>query len=200
MPRASTRNIAIALVAALAIAGGYIADFFGVSLPGLSTPLSTDSSYDGSTLLRGEIDKIVDGDTVYIRFTDGSRRKARLIGIDTPELNQASNSEPSGQKGPEPGAVEAKAFVEHVLSGQQTVWVEYDLEPHDRYGRDLVYVWLSDPSEEVSIESDMLNGLILASGWAEAIRVKPNAKYYDIFRSIEKRAKDAGLGIWGFDR
>src|SRR5829696_8423304 len=75
------------------------------------------------------VERVVDGDTVVL----SGLGKARLIGVDTPEVY---------------GGVEcygraASAYAKRTLTGRRVRW-RYDVEERDRYGRALVYLWLAD--------------------------------------------------------
>jgi len=63
------------------------------------------TSCDGSSNSQDSqaiVTKVVDGDTVWVKFSNGSEEKVRLIGIDTPE---------TGQCGFEPAKKELETFV-----------------------------------------------------------------------------------------
>lgn len=45
----------------------------------------------------------------------------------------------------EPYGKEVKAYTERQLSGRQ-IWLEFDVQERDNYGRLLAYVWLEPPS------------------------------------------------------
>jgi len=71
------------------------------------------------------ISRVVDGDTIECSGVG----RIRLIGMDTPEMSQ----------GPY-GALATEALAELTPVGS-TVELELDVEPRDRYGRLLAYVW-----------------------------------------------------------
>lgn len=81
-----------------------------------------------------KIKRVVDGDTFVIDY-EGRETKVRLIGVDTPESvssDAASNVE-WGEK--------ASTFTKDLLDGK-TVYLEFDEEKEDRYGRLLAYAYL----------------------------------------------------------
>lgn len=86
-------------------------------------------------LVPASVVRVVDGDTI-VCDVDGKEIKVRLIGIDTPETVHPD-------KEVEYFGAEASAYTTEMLDGQD-VSLEYDVEPTDRYGRDLAYVWLED--------------------------------------------------------
>ena len=81
--------------------------------------------------IEGTVVRVVDGDTIHVRFTDRVE-KIRYIGVNTPEIHHPS-------KGEEPGGREA-AEVNRGLVGGRRVRLELDVQTRDRYGRLLAYV------------------------------------------------------------
>ena len=123
------------------------------------------------------VERVVDGDTVVL--ADG--RRLRLIGIDTPET--VAPGEPVQCFGPE-----ASARTKSLVEGR-AVTLEKDVSETDRYDRILRYVYLPD--------GRMLNEVLVAEGYARAIRYPPDVKYAGRFESAEATARDARLGLWG---
>jgi endonuclease YncB( thermonuclease family) len=116
---------------------------------------------------------VFDGDT--LRLAGGA--KVRLIGIDTPELGDA----------PERWAAEATSFTREFLRGGQ-VWLRFDRERIDSYGRFLAYAYVND---------QMLNEALLREGLARArTDFNYNERYKRIFREAQSAAQQAGRGIW----
>ncbi len=121
----------------------------------------------------------MDGDTIEVDYRSESVR-VRLIGIDTPET--VHPSEPVGCFGPE-----ASAFTKRWLLGVR-VRLEFDVERLDRYGRTLAYVWKG---------AELFNESILAKGYGQVSTYPPNVKYVDRFLAAQRRAREAGAGLWG---
>jgi len=124
--------------------------------------------------------RIVDGDTFVCRFPDGKEEKIRLIGVNTPETSHQ-------KKGVEYYGKEAKEFTKNTLSGKR-VKLELDMQPRDRYGRLLAYVYLEDGT--------MLNALLVQEGYAQVMTVPPNVKYHDMFLKLQREAREQGKGLW----
>ena len=123
------------------------------------------------------ITRIVDGDTVHC---DGLG-PVRLIGIDTPERDQA----PFGAQ-----ATEALTVLAPVGA---RVRLERDVEGRDRYGRLLGYLWL---------EGALINWAMVRGGFAVTLTIPPNVQYADALADAQRRARDEGAGLWaggGFD-
>jgi micrococcal nuclease len=132
----------------------------------------------------GLVTHVSDGDTAYIdplRYGDTAAswdgRKARFIGVDTPEVY--GGTECYGKK--------ASAFTTRKLQGEH-VQVTYGPDPTDQYGRALVYVWL---------EGRLFNATLIRRGYATVEMYSPNDRYETKFRRLEAKARSAGRGLWG---
>lgn len=132
--------------------------------------------YDGPY----EVVKIVDGDTVKL-LMNGETTTVRLIGIDTPE-----SVHPNKEKNVPEGTLASDHTKE--LLEDKLVYVEYDEDPTDHYGRVLAYLYLD--------ENTMVNAQILADGYAEVMTVAPNDKYAEYFQMLEDEAKSNNVGLW----
>eukprot|EP00435_Cladocopium_sp_Y103_P038833 s3211_g10.t1 len=130
-----------------------------------------------------EIVKVIDGDTVNLKFAG----RCRLIGINTPETVAPRQKEgaPPDCYGPE-----ASAVTKSLLPPGTKVKVELDVEPVDKYGRQLAYLYRS--SDQL-----FLNAELVKQGAAKRYKVAPNVKYDAKFVELEKDAKAAGKGLWG---
>jgi len=125
------------------------------------------------------VSRVIDGDT--IQLDDG--RRVRLIGVDTPETVHP-------QKGVEPYGKEASNFTRSMLEGRE-VYLEYDVQLADKFGRTLAYVWLED--------GRFFNELLLLEGYAQVATFPPNVKYVERFLEAQKKAREAGKGLWSFE-
>lgn len=126
---------------------------------------------DGPTA-RCTVERIIDGDTIQCR----EHGRVRLLMIDTPELSQR----PWGQH--------ARAALAAMLPVGSTALLELDVQPRDRYGRILSYVYDSD--------SRMVNEVLLRAGYALVAVVPPNVKHVDRLRQAAAAAREAGRGLW----
>lgn len=124
-----------------------------------------------------EVTRIVDGDTIECR--PGVR--VRLIGMDTPEMNQA----PFGRL--------ARDTLAALIPIGTTVRLESDVEQRDRYDRVLAYVWR---------EGLLVNWWLVRDGWAVLATYPPNVRYVDGYVAAQDSARAEGRGLWaagGFD-
>jgi micrococcal nuclease len=88
----------------------------------------------------------------------------RLIGVDTPEVY--GQAECYGH--------EASAFVERLLPLGSRVSYRLGVDPRDRYGRALAYVYLED--------GRLLNVVLLRRGYAQPMTIPPNVELAGRFR------------------
>jgi micrococcal nuclease len=121
------------------------------------------------------VTRVVDGDTVVLSGIG----KARLIGIDTPEVY--------GQV--ECYGPQASAFAKRLLPPGRRVTYELGAEQRDRYGRALAYVWLDD--------GRFLNRLLVERGYATTLTIPPNDAFADQFAAAAREARRGGRGLWG---
>lgn len=126
------------------------------------------------------VTKVSDGDTFWATDASGDKIKFRPIGFDCPE--EANFGRPA-----EPYNEEATAYTESLIENQ-TVYIEYDIQKTDKWGRHLVYVYLDD--------GRMLNEEILSSGWARVATYPPNVRYVHRFVKAQKSAIADSRGMW----
>ena len=132
----------------------------------------------------GTVTHVSDGDTAYIdpllygtTAASWNGRKARFIGVDTPETYGT----------PECYGERASAFTTEKLEGER-VAITYGQDPIDPYDRALVYVWL---------DGRLFNATLIKRGYATVEIYAPNDRYEARFRRLEDRARRAGRGLWG---
>ena len=114
-----------------------------------------------------------DGDTLTVEL-NGKKEKVRLVGVDTAEIAQGYWGE------------EARKYVENLTKGK-TLKLETDIQERDMYGRILGYVFIDDK---------FLNLMLLEDGYAMLLTYPPNVKYVYKFTEAQKKAREAGKGIW----
>ncbi len=129
----------------------------------------------------GRVTAVYDGDTIKVKLTNGGEIKVRLIGIDSPELDDPREEVQFL-------AQMAKEFAFYQLFGRE-VRLTYDWEPKDSYGRTLAYVWADDQK--------LFNEFIVNEGFAFAYLKFPYRKdYQDRFKAAESLARVKGVGLW----
>lgn len=123
---------------------------------------------------RTTVTEVTDGDTVHLAGLGSSR----LIGVDTPEVY--GQAECYGRQ--------ASAFTGRELAPGRTAYYVHGAEPLDRYGRDLVYVWLPGGT--------FYNALLVRQGYAVILTIAPNDRFADLFRRLSATARAADRGLW----
>ena len=143
-------------------------------------------------LIPASVVRVVDGDTLEIRA--GSRtERVRLIGVDAPESSPNEKALRDASRSGKDVAVitamgkEAAAFTRRYLAGRRAVGLEYGVQPYDRYGRALAYVWVGP---------EMFNVVIVREGYATAYTVPPNVRYASLFAACERQARKLRKGLW----
>ena len=144
----------------------------------LSASAQVAARTDGSQA--ASIVSVHDGDTITVRVS-GRKEKVRLLGIDTPEMN---DERPEYRE----AAVAARDYANSILHGS-TVTLRTDPMQSDRdaYGRLLRYVILFDGTD--------FNETLVRRGYA---RVYNRFEFVEksAFKKVEKAARSAHLGIW----
>lgn len=129
---------------------------------------------------------VIDGDT-FVARVGGKQEKVRLIGVNAPEIT--NKAEPYGEV--------AASWARKMLAGNK-VYLEYDVQQRDKYGRLLAYVWYSPPPDrtEAQVRRRMFNAELLLKGYAQVMTVPPNVRYAGMFKEFQKEARGAGRGLW----
>lgn len=142
--------------------------------------------------LAGTVNFVIDGDTFDITFTTGGTDRVRVLAIDTPELN---HDEPWPA---ECWAEEAKDAAQDLLPGDTPVWLTFDGEEQDDFGRLLAYVWIGYAPADVSFQ-DSFNYQMVRNGHANTFFFDNNRSFEDILRAGEQQAASEDLGVWSCD-
>ena len=118
--------------------------------------------------------RVVDGDTVVLTGLG----KTRLIGVDTPEV----------YGGTECYGREASRFAKRTLRPGRRVGVTVGVEPRDRYGRTLAYVFLGGDRT--------FNEALVAGGYARPLTIRPNDDLAPELDAAARSARAARRGLW----
>lgn len=133
---------------------------------------------------RATIVRVVDGDTIEVRFPNGKEADTRLIGLDTPESKRPGVAV-------ECGGIEAAEFTKQVAEGKPVkLLVDPSQDKVDRYGRLLRYA---------RVDGKDLARTVIAAGWAapyvyDASNPPENT---DSYRKAAAAAKENQRGVWG---
>ena len=130
--------------------------------------------------------RVVDGDTIIVALNNREER-IRMIGVDAPEsvsLNEEENTV-WGQA--------ASEYTKSVLEPGTNIWMTFDIEERDQYGRMLAYIWLDSDTENLN---HLFQKKLIEEGYALAIRYEPNTKYAAELYATMEGAMSARKGLW----
>jgi len=150
-----------------------VATFFIARAADASEPICAADHVDEVAV----VTQVIDGDTVRLQ----GGRSVRLIGINTSEIGR--DGKPS-----EPLAEQARETLRSLLGPHATVSLRYGQEQHDRYGRLLAHLYLSDGQN--------VEAYLLKVGLAAQITVPPNSWRAACYRAAEQIARAANKGVW----
>lgn len=129
------------------------------------------------------VEYVVDGDTFRAAGQNTAfNNLVRLTGVDTPEV--AHDGMPEECYGPE-----AEAFTEQ-LEGR-LVWLTFDNECLDSFGRSLAYVHIA-PDEQGFWERQLLR-----RGFARVLTIGGNRRFRSTFEDDADYARSIDAGLWG---
>lgn len=125
--------------------------------------------------------RVVDGDTIVIEV-DGKSESIRMIGVDTPELNDS-------RTGVQCFAKEAAEKTKVLVTGKNIFLEKDDSQgERDKYKRLLGYVFLENGA--------FVNKALIAGGFAHEYTYDGAYKYQKQFKAAQVEAKQSELGLW----
>ena len=136
---------------------------------------------------------VVDGDTIKVALAS-KVESVRLIGIDTPESKPNKKAKKDATRsGEDLKAIvslgkAAAEFTKTLLKPGDLVSIELDVQPRDRYGRILAYVYLKS--------GKMLNEEIISAGYASVMTIPPNVRHQERFQAAYRAAWKGKRGLW----
>ena len=124
---------------------------------------------------------VADGDTFWAwpMSGTGSEESVRIIGVNTPETYGT----------PQCWGEEASEFTRQLLD-QRLLWLTFDRDCEDDYGRTLAYVHLSDDF------ACFHERLLLRGGFAQTMTFTETSTFSDTFTEDQRWADDAEIGLW----
>jgi len=180
------RDAALILCSLLAVSTGCL----GVEV---DTTSSTPTPTPGAeTAVR--VTDVVDGDTIDVRFRDGSTDTVRLLGVDTPEVRAENDpAEFEGVPDTEAGRSclrrhgdRASEFAVDRLADRR-VTLQFDAAADRRGGYDRLLAY-------VVVDGSSFNAALLERGHARLY--DSSFRERDRYASLEREARDAGRGLW----
>jgi len=152
--------------------------------------------------------EVVDGDTIDVRFSDGSTDTVRLLGVDTPEVHADNDpAEYEGVPDDDAGATcletageDASSFAERWLAGAEvTLVTDPAADKRGSYGRLLAYVHVAGNTTATAGTATAgnrtdFNARLLETGHARVYdsTFSRSEAYYD----AEATAQSEGVGVW----
>ncbi|CEA09702.1 Thermonuclease precursor [Arthrobacter saudimassiliensis] len=130
---------------------------------------------------KGEVIRVIDGDTLVVDFDD-QELTVRLLNVDTPETKDPDK--PVECLGPE-----ATAFLKQALPPGSKVKLEFDVEREDRYGRTLAAVYDG--------ENRLINAEIARRGLGVPVTYGENRKFRPAVDAAYADAEANGAGFFG---
>ncbi len=128
---------------------------------------------------------VSDGDTIVVDI-GGTTERVRYIGLDAPEIAHPEDGTAS-ECGGDDAREENRALV-----GGHDVALERDTSDRDRFGRLLRHVWVAGADGWY-----LVGERLIEDGAVEARTYRPDTFRDGAFDDAERRARDAGIGIWG---
>jgi micrococcal nuclease len=125
--------------------------------------------------------RVVDGDTIIARLGSGREERVRYIGIDTPESVKPGT--------PVQCFAKAASHENAGLVEGRRIRLVGDVEPRDRYGRMLAYVY-REP-DDLFVNAELVRG-----GFARPATFPPNVRFAARFALLAREARDAARGLW----
>jgi micrococcal nuclease len=135
----------------------------------------------GRAVLKGQVTTVYDGDTVKVRLHGLGDEKVRLIGVDSPELDDERET------------VRLMAFLAKRYAFSRLYRTTVDLLPgpeeRDNYGRLLAFVRTE--------AGENFNVTLVREGFAHAFLKFPfDEALRKELRAAEREAREAGRGLW----
>lgn len=133
-----------------------------------------------------EIVYVIDGDTIIV-LMDGREEKVRMIGIDAPESVSSAEEENTvyGEM--------ASEYTKANLQEGMTIYLTFDIERTDIYGRTLAYIWLDKDFENMN---NLYQNQMVSAGYAIAVKYEPNILYWQVLEASMLEAITNKSGLW----
>jgi len=145
------------------------------------------------TSYSAKVVNVIDGDTLKVELA-GQVESIRLIGIDTPESKANKKAKKDASRSQQDIRTiislgkAAYSFTKSMVKPGDLIRIEQDVQPRDRYGRILGYVYLAS--------GKMLNEEIIAAGYASVMTIPPNIRHQELFLRAHRTAREKKLGLW----
>ena len=158
-----------------------------------STPESI-NTIDSPDFVQAIVTRVVDGDTVKVKFDDNSADTVRILGIDTPETHATNKPYEYGEITNldclNAWGDQATEFAFNTLYKREVI-LESDPSAPERgyFDRLLAYVRINEQD---------FGSLLLEKGFARVYEEGESSRKKE-YLQLEAKAKDAEIGLWGCD-
>ena len=148
-----------------------------------ATPPGSNGSSERQLKQAARVIRVIDGDTIEVRFASGRQRDVRLVGIDTPEV----------YNGTECGGPQASASLKKILPANTrvTLYSDPSQDLQDRYGRLLRYVHKTATGKDVNRQQ-----VYLGHATVYVYNRNPFNRTAS-YRAAAAKARTAARGVWG---
>jgi len=187
------RTVVLLILCLIFLSGCNLADLLSTEATEstFSSTAQTDTpASDAPVTEKVTVERVVDGDTIWVQDSSGNEFKVRIIGVDAPETDKEN------QEG-EFFAEEATQFAEQLLMDKE-VFLERDVSDTDKYGRYLRYVWLLEPQtgDDETVLQYNFSALLIRGGYACFVAIGDDTKYEEVLSDAELLAVSDKLGMW----
>ena len=132
-----------------------------------------------------EIVYVIDGDTIIASW-NGKEHKVRMIGIDAPESVSAT------EENTVYGEL-ASEYTKANLHEGMKIYLTFDIERTDIYGRTLAYIWLNTDFTDMN---NLYQNQMVSEGYAIAVKYEPNILYWQVLEASMLDAVTNKSGLW----
>ena len=183
--------ISVVLISFLILAGAYT---FSHSTLDRSQPQTHVYSGNDSQKVLVYVTRVVDGDTAWVRFPNGTEEKVRFLGVDTPETEEDRNrpneyDHITDLRCLTIWGLKAEQFTKEVIEHKQVYLVFDPISPRrGYYGRFLAYIYLTNGTD--------FTAELVKEGYAR-VYVEGTFEKKEEYLEYQKEAMKKGLGLWG---
>lgn len=174
--------------------------------PSTTTVAPPPPPIEGATVRVGRVVRVIDGDTVAIKFQNGTTETVHLIGVDTPEtaaqrLTPTEYGIPNTSVGRERllyWGNRATEFTREMIGGEQVrVVLDPKADTRGSDGRLFAYIYYTTRANFNRDNGMNVNRELLSFGYA---RRADNASFSrrTAFGEVEARVQAIDRGVWGF--
>jgi micrococcal nuclease len=125
------------------------------------------------------VTKIVDGDTIYVTYAEGSSERVRLLAIDAPEATACFGDD-------------SRAGLASLVPVGSTIWLQREGRDRDKYDRLLRHAWYFGRGKYRLLEYELVRqGLALSHDYGD------RSLYTGKVERAMEEAEASGTGYWG---